>query len=468
MKNISIRLKITIWFSAVLLVIVALTYIVILSVSGSVMQKTIQDNLIETVENNVDEIEYFDSMKYVESDNDADHYIAYGDGYLEVDDDFLDMVNSVSTGLYLENGTLLYGENPQAKTSAEYEFVDAEIQKLTIGGVDFFLFDRRLTQDGLDGLWLRGIVSEQQGATQLSSIVRLSLYLMPLLVLFAILGGYWIAGRLLKPIRKIEEAAAQIGRGQDLEKRIELPPGTDELHKLAETFNEMFGRLEAAFESERQFTADVSHELRTPMSVIMAQCEYSLEQPRKEEEYEAALKTIQRQGGKMTRLIEDMLRFIRLERKSDSIIMEEINLSELVSSVSEDMALLRENGIVLTQEITPNILVKGNQELLSRLLTNLISNAYRYGKSNGRIMVKLYAENEKAVLSVEDDGIGIAPEQKEKIFTRFYQIDASRTSKGTGLGLSLVQEIVRFHDGVISVESERNKGSIFTVTLKKI
>lgn len=467
MKHLSIRLKITLWFAAILTFMVVLTFAVIFSVGGSVMQKVIQDNLINIIENNVDEVEFFPSMNKVENDNDADHYIEYHGGYLEVDDDYLDLVNGVSTSLYLENGMLIYGHNPIAKDTAGHAFSDGQMQMVPVNGVTYYLYDKMLTQEGLDGLWLRGVVSEEQGTAQLSSIVRLSLYGLPLLLTFAVLGGYLIAGQTLKPIRDIEEAAVHIGRGQDLKKRIELSPGTDELHQLANTFNEMFTRLDASFESERQFTSDVSHELRTPVSVILAQCEYSLEQVRTPKEYEAALQLIQRQSGKMSRLIEDMLHFVRLEQKSDHFHMEELDFSALVSSVCNDMALLKEHGIQLTSEIEERTKVVGSREQLSRLLSNLVSNAYRYGRENGTIRVTLKSEGSNAVLSVSDNGIGIAPEQQEKIFHRFYQVDASRTGTGTGLGLSMVQEIARLHGGAVSVESTLGRGSCFTFKMKK-
>ena len=467
MKNLSIRNKITLWFTTILILTVILTYFVVFYVSGSVMQKTIRDNLTDTIANNEDEVEFFDDIDSVEHDNDADHYIGYNGGYLEIDDDYLDLVNGISTSLYLDDGTLLYGENPIARNTAEYDFIDGQIQKTSVNGVTHYIYDKKLTHDGLDGLWLRGVVSEEQGSAQLSSIVKFSFYVFPLLVALAVFGGYFIAGRALKPIRDIENAAVQIERGQDLKKRIELNPGTDELHRLASAFNEMFERLDESFESERQFTSDVSHELRTPMSVIMAQCEYTLEKSRTQKEYEAALNMILRQGGKMSRLIEDMLCFARIERKSDNFIKERIDFSKLTRSVCEDMALLRERGIILSADIADSVFVTGNQELLSRLMINLIGNAYRYGHENGNIIVTLTDTEGNAVLSVRDDGIGIAPEHKDKIFNRFYQVEASRSGAGAGLGLSMVLEIAHFHGGEINVESEPGKGSVFTLTLKK-
>ncbi|NCB91178.1 MAG: HAMP domain-containing protein [Clostridia bacterium] len=465
MKNISIRMKITLWFSTILFVITGLSFAVILSVSGSVLQKTIRDSLIDTIENNVDEVEFFNTMSRVENDNDADHYIEYNGGYLEVDDDYLDLVNGISTSLCFENGELLYGENPIMKDTKDYKLTDGKIQKLSVGKVTYYIYDRMLTREGLHGLWLRGVVSEEQGSVQLSNIARISLYILPLLLVFAAFGGYIIAGKTLKPLRQIEDAASRISKGPDLKKRIELSPGTDELHQLADTFNEMFDRLDQAFESEKQFTSDVSHELRTPMSVIMAQCEFSLEKLRTPEEYETALYVIKRQGGKMNRMIEDMLSFIRLERKSDSFIKESLNLSSLVTSVCEDMALLPDQGILLTSTVEDNIFIVGNQALLSRLLTNLISNAYRYGRPNGYIKVTLSSREPNAVLTVSDNGIGIAKDQLEKIFHRFYQIESSRSGKGTGLGLAMVQEIARFHNGTVHVESQPGEGSTFTIIL---
>lgn len=466
MRNLSIRFKITLWFSVALVLIVALSFGIILSVSGTVLQKTIRDSLIDTIENNVDEVEFFKDMHPTENDNDADHYIAFNNGFLEVDDDYLDMVNGVSTALYLKDGDLLYGENPIAKNTEALPFGDGEIQKVTVSGVTYYVYDRALTLEGLQGLWLRGTVSEAQGAAQLSSIAKISFYVLPGLLAFAVLGGYLIAGKTLKPIRKIEEAADEISKSKNLKKRIELAPGTDELHHLAGTFNEMFERLDEAFESERQFTSDVSHELRTPVSVILAQCEYSLESARTPEEYEAALRIIQKQGGKMNRTIGTMLDFIRLEQKNDSYSKETVDFSALVQSVCADMSLLQDKNIQLTFAVAPAVSVFGNPELLTRLLTNLIGNAYRYGRENGHIQVTLAREGQTGVLSVQDDGIGIAPEQQEKIFGRFYQVESSRSGNGTGLGLAMVQEIAHFHQGNIQVKSELGKGSAFIFTIQ--
>ena len=225
MKHLSIRLKITLWFTAFLVFVVALTYAGILSVSNQVIQKTIRDSLIETVEHNVDEIEYYRSIDDVDLANDVDHFIAYAGGYLEVDDDFLDAVNQVYTALYSSDQTLLYGENPIAGESFARGLADSRIQKITVGGTGYYIFDRALDRAGLEGLWLRGVVSEAQGKAEMSAISRLSLILLPTLVLIAAVGGYLLAKRMLRPVQQISDAAAQIGERGDLKKRIELGDG---------------------------------------------------------------------------------------------------------------------------------------------------------------------------------------------------------------------------------------------------
>lgn len=470
-KHLTIRMKITLWFTAALILVMALTYFITFSVSNRVIQKTIRDNLIETVGNNVDEIEFYPSLEEIQSSSDVDHFLEYGDGYLEVDDDFLDAVNEVYTTLYRIDGAFLYGENPIAGETQEYPFIDSQIQQIKVGRTRYYIFDRKLTAEGLGGLWLRGVVSEEQDLAKLSSIVRLSLILMPLLVVAASLGGYLIARRVLRPIQRISYTAQQIGKEQDLTRRIQLDGGKDELHELAESFNDMFDRLEQAFEMERQFISDASHELRTPASVIGVQCELTLEKTRSPEEYEEALRVIQRQNRRMSRLISDMLDFTRLEVSPNRYQKEKLDLSELVQSVCEDMAMIQEKNITLEYEAgsgngangAEGIAIKGSTQLISRLVANLISNAYRYGRENGHIWVNLQQQEGAAVLTVRDDGIGIAKEEQNKIFRRFYQVDPARGGNGIGLGLSMAQEIARFHGGRITVESTLGKGSTFQI-----
>lgn len=139
MKRLSIRMKITLWFSVILIAVVTLTYFVILSVSGQIIQKTIRDALISAVENNVDEIEYYSSINSADLKNDVDYFVRYGDGYIEVDDDFLDEVNDIHTSLCQSDGTLVYGENPIVLNTADVDFLDSEVQRITVDGTLYYI-----------------------------------------------------------------------------------------------------------------------------------------------------------------------------------------------------------------------------------------------------------------------------------------------------------------------------------------
>ena len=164
----------------------------------------------------------------------------------------------------------------------------------------------------------------------------------------------------------------------------------------------------------------------------------------------------------MNRMISGMLELMRMEQKVDLYACETFNLSVLTASVSEDMALIREKNITLVAHIEPNIMLKGDPTLITRLLANLIGNAYRYGREDGHIGVTLRAADSGIKLSVADDGIGIAPEQQEKIFHRLYQGASDRSGNGVGLGLAMARQIARLHGGELTVKSTSGTGSVFT------
>ena len=465
MKKLSFRAKITLHFTLVVTLITVMTVGVTMIIGNAVLQKGIRDGLVTMVAANVDEVEYFAGMTEVERDNDADIYIEYGSGYLEIDDDFLDSVNGICTSLCAPDGSLLYGENPIAAQLTGSLEHDRQLLVERCGGEVYYVYDRRIEQKELEGLYLRGIVSDRHGVTQVESTLRLSLTLAPLFLLMTALGGYVLSGRFLRPVKRIRDAAEKIRKGNDLGRRIALKGSNDELHMLADTFDSMFDRLERSFEDERQVTSDASHELRTPVSDILSQCEYTLERDREPGEYREALELVERQATRMSSLIGELLDFTRMEQKAVSTPTAPVELSALTCDICADMALAGERGITLESDIEPGVTVAGYRDMLARLLVNLISNAYRYGVDGGRIIVALREENGVVSLSVADDGIGIPADEQQKIWNRFYQGDRSRGSGGTGLGLAIVSEIARIHGGEMSLESAPGKGSRFVFTV---
>lgn len=464
MKRLSIRLKITLWFTLVMLIIAGITMVSVLIISGSVIRKGIRDDLIGIVEDNIDEVEFVREENPVS--NGRMVYVPYTDGYILIDSGFLDIVNGVYTALYDNSGELIYGEDPTASRFDELPFMQGGIRTVEISSVDYYVYDCFLEGDDIGHLRLRGAVSTQNGAGRINEVATFCLWMIPLLVVLAAVVGYLLAGYFLRPIRDISDTAERIRVGGDLKSRIDLGEGHDEVYRLAKTFDAMFDRLDRSFAAEQQFTSDVSHELRTPVAVICSQCEYSLEKERSSEEYIEALELIGRQGKKMSGMINEILAFTRIEQNPEGVKREALNLSALLTSVCGDLALIKDKNITLEVDIAENIEMTGNSELITRLITNLVSNAYRYGKENGNITVSLSQKDGFAEISVKDDGIGIPDDKLDRIWDRFYQIDSSRNTKGSGLGLSMVKQIAEIHGGKCLVESEENKGSVFTVLMK--
>ncbi|MBO5073471.1 MAG: HAMP domain-containing protein [Eubacterium sp.] len=456
----TIRTKITLWFSALMIVIFAIMFTLIFVINRYVLYTDVEANLKGVVENNRDEIEYTDDFEADEVEP-GDHYLSYGEGYLEIDDDFVPERQGVYTVLKDDGGRIIYGTPPIDSPLTDRDRVQTQM----VDGERYYVYCVQLEEEELKGLVLQGFVNENASETILGRMVELSLLVVPALVLVAIIGGYLLAGSFLRPIRQMTATAESINDGVDLSRRIELDRGRDDLHQLADSFNRMMDRLEQAFEGEKQFTSDISHELRTPVSTILAQAELTLERDRTGEEYREDLRLIQRQGQYMKKIVNEMLRYSRLERMDTLPEEEEVDLSWLVETVAEEQMLNSRNGITLSWQAEPGLTIRGNTEMLIRLLTNLISNAFRYGKEKGTILVSLYMKDETVCLSVKDDGIGMDKKETAQIFHRFYQADAVRSSHNhsLGLGLSMVAEIVRLHHARIEVRSGKEKGSEFLI-----
>ena len=450
MRKLTIKLKITLWFTAFMIMLCAAVFVFIAFVSDSTATRDVRNNLTSLVDRNTREIDY-------------------DDGRLDIEDDFIAFQNGISCILFYEDGTKISGNAPYDALEEE-PFEDGRIRPVKIDDDTYLVYDRLITMKRHDAVWVRGVVSESSGAISVSAVSSAALIALPLLIILAAVGGYLIARRSLRPIQKISETAEEIGSSGDLSKRIEMDSNGDELNRLAGTFNRMFDRLETNFEAERHFTSDASHELRTPVTIILAQCEYAFENASGEQELYEAIGAIQKQGYRMTHLIESLLYFTRIEQHTESLSFETIDLSALVLSTCREQKEIEEKNISLAEDVQPGIEMRADTALFARMLVNLIRNAYRYGRENGSIRVSLKEQNNGIALSVADDGIGISPEELPKIWNRFYRVDKSRSSSeglGLGLGLAMVKRIAELHNGKIHSESELGKGSTFIIQFTK-
>ena len=290
-------------------------------------------------------------------------------------------------------------------------------------------------------------------------------------LLVAALGGYWLASRALRPVQLITRAAQQISE-TDLSARLHLKR-RDELGELAATFDHMLTRLEAAFQRQRQFTADASHELRTPLTIISVEVAHALAQRRTPEEYEEALGVIQAENLAMSRLVADLLTLARADASPLRLRLEPLDLSDVALEAVERLApLARARGITLAVEALPEVRLLGDRAALTQALVNLIENGVKYTAGVGsRVSVTTCYESSRegdawAVARVTDDGPGVAPEHLPHLFDRFYRVDAARTAlDGHGLGLAIAQWTAQAHGGVVEAQSAPGGGATFALRL---
>lgn len=443
-KGLSIKQKVTLWYACMLVLIVLLLFGFIFSISRSLLQRESDSRLEEVVLDFVDDIDF-------------------ENGSYELDDDIRFYEDGVIFSIYDEQGRLIAGSVP-TNFPADTVLKAYSFQTFSTGESTWSVYDAALSQGG-QILWIRGILPSETLFSVERTMLLVLLIACPLLIAVALLVGYSITRRAFLPIEEIRQTAETIGAGGDLSARIPTERTQGEIRQLADTFNEMFERLETSFEHERQFTSDASHELRTPVAVITSQAEYALLPDATPEEQKEGLEIILEQAGKMSSLISQLLMLARADNGSQQLTMAPTDLSLVASMTAEqcqDMAGQRQ--IRIDCEIAPEIIVDGDQASLVRVFLNLLENAVQYGRSGGFVKVSLSARDGSALCSIADDGIGIASEDLERIWQRFYRADPSRSPGGsnTGLGLPLVKWIIEAHHGTIWAESKPGKGSCFT------
>ncbi len=312
--------------------------------------------------------------------------------------------------------------------------------------------------------------SERGVEVALSQLVIVLAVVIPATLILAIAGGLFLAGRALGPIDRVTRAAASMS-AEDLSRRLNMATSADEVGRLATTFDQMLERLDAAFQRQRQFTADASHELRTPLAILMSEADLALKRPRTPAHYRHALATIRANAAHMARLLDDLLALARADAGQERFELEPLALQDLRDDVLAAMApLAQARGVALQRgadEPLEPISVEGDQTRLTQLLVNLIDNGLRHTPAGGAVTVSVRRDDGRAVLKVADTGVGIPPEHLPRIFERFYRVDAarSRADGGAGLGLAICQWIARAHGGEITVESWPGRGTTFTVCL---
>ncbi|EHG20373.1 hypothetical protein HMPREF9334_01689 [Selenomonas infelix ATCC 43532] len=316
--------------------------------------------------------------------------------------------------------------------------------------------------------FLRTITTEKEFFT---SLQRLLFYTVAVCFVLALLAGHFISRRILTPIREITWTARSI-EVEQMGRRLDVPRARDELSELARTFNRMLDRLQEGFRQEQRFVSDASHELRTPLTVILGYSDLLSRWGREDKNIlDEGITAIRSEAENMQQLIEKLLFLARADQKRQAVNKEEVDFAELLADTMEKMQMVTTSHEVTLGRNDPAV-VDGDPVLLRQLLRIFLENSLKYTPAGGHIHAYsiLSPDHSAIIVTLADDGIGIAPEHQDRIFDRFYRVDSSRTKEtgGSGLGLSIARWIADQHEIKVMLKSAIDEGTTITLTIPTI
>lgn len=452
MKKItSIKARIIIWYTALMLIMIS----IVLTLVGTISYSLSTDNMENELKLRVTQIAEKVKMRITD------------DAYFSVENN--EEFRNVT--IYRGNGQYVVGQYNYDLDSIRFE--DDMLRRETVNGETYLVYDvyKSITPGNKGpGYWIRG--AESVAYTQIlgRSVFATLLIIIPLILLLTALGGFYITKKAFLPVNNIVRTADEIYLKNDIKARVSIAPDAreDELHNLSITINRMLDRIESLIVQEKQFTSDASHELRTPISVILAQGEYLLDIAETNKQKELA-QDIVTKANQASKLISRLLMLARIDQNRQKINKEKINFNAVADIVVQNMEnLASQKNINLLTSIQGDVMICADETLFTSAISNLVSNAIKYGKESGYVMISASQFNGNVEIAVKDNGIGISKEHLEKIWTRFYRVDEVRNDEygSCGLGLSMVKSIVELHGGDITVESVLGEGTEFRIILK--
>jgi heavy metal sensor kinase len=295
----------------------------------------------------------------------------------------------------------------------------------------------------------------------------------PASLLVATLGGYLLARKSLAPMAAMTAKARAIG-AENLAERVAIANPRDELGELGWTLNDLFERLEASFASQRRFMADASHELRSPVAVLQGELDVALSRPdRDARDYRESLEIMHRSVARLTRIVRDLFLLARGDAGEYPVSRERFYLDEVVANEVRSLrTLASDRGVTLSEQHDEGIALTGDENLIERLVANLVENAIKYTPRGGDVRVRCVRDDFGARIEVADSGPGIPPELQEKIFERFFRVDTARGAgssgeegSGAGLGLPIARWIAEVHGGSVRLERSDGRGTVFVARM---
>jgi len=481
----TIRLRLTLWYSGILAVTLLLFGIAVYYLLSFFLEENLRRDLREQAEKVGNRIEAVQSLSFFYGLK-LDLYLNEADFRSTM---YLLQVSNISTGAKSKSLLLeQYGlELPFTETMMKNITDKGEsFDKVSLGGLSLVMYSIPLSYRGN----VIGILQVAQQGEQLNETMDTLQYIFALAVLAAIAiaatFGWFLARKALQPLEQVIEAANQIERGLDLSRRVDYNGPRDEIGRLTETINGMLSRIQAAYTeleeayaAQRRFVSDASHELRTPLTTIRGNVDLLEKMWRRykertepgepdglDESTFEAMRDIADEAQRMTRLVNDLLSLARADAGLQ-IEMDELELMPIVEEVARRAQFLPRTAEWRVGKLNAldNVKVWGNKDYLQQMLFIFIENAFKYTE-HGHVMLDAVREENQIGLRISDTGIGMDRDEVPRIFDRFYRADPSRgKTSGTGLGLSIAKWIIDAHGGSVEVRTKKGEGSVFLIWL---
>lgn len=459
MNSLSLKNRIAFHYIISTALLVFVVFIIIYSIVSFTVYKNVNENI------NFEASEYQEKIRFVNNQPillDKNEWIKQEHNEVAVNPVFLVLTDS--KGNIIEKSENLKKEN-----------LEISIINKSIITKDVLLAGKILRQkqvplycnNEIKG-YLLVAVSQQEAITILNNLFNILTLLYPITLILLFFVARIITGRSIKPILNIIETTGKISQ-EDLNFRIELPKKKDELQLLSQTINDLLDRIQNAVDREKQLTSDASHELRTPLAIIKGTLEVLIRKPRNQTEYLEKIDFCIKEVDRLNNLVSELLLLARFENQKQNIQLDEISLNAIIlDELSRYSDKIKTKQILVKHQFENDYIIKSDQYLMSIIFGNLISNALKYSKQNGEIIINLYNENSVVIVSFLDNGIGIMKDNIDKVFDPFFRSLPNNHPeiKGTGLGLSIVRRVCTLLDINVKIESEENIGTKVTLKIK--
>ncbi len=455
LSNKNLRFRLTLWYSVTLLVILFLYAGITIMMTWINLRNSLDRHLEK-------DYEVIEEMVEISPT-----------GKVHIDDDDQSFLEERWVEIWSMDGELLYNSRSFSGKALPSRVPDLKVLELTFSSV--------VTQTGVRLRSLTGKANieghefifrlfrpEATVYAELKKFILLLLIGLPLALIIATGGGYWLAGRLLAPMDKMTATAHQI-TDSNLHERLPVDNPSDELGRLAITINELLDRLQDAFERLKQFTYDAAHELRTPLTAIRSTGEVALQKPQDPDTYREIIGSILEENNRLTNLVNSLLLLSRADSENIELKKENVDLAALITQTIELIQpLAEEKDQEIRYTLPHDISLTIDKTLFRQALLNLLDNAIKYAPAGSTITIDLLRDDHQVRIVVSDEGMPIPAELHEKIFERFFRLDKSRSkaSGGSGLGLAIAKWAVEIQGGSLSLLPGKKRGNAFVIIFK--